>query len=63
MTKGPQDKQAAPATPRKKLHLFQHGTGVRLATINPKDLNAWCDAYGYLPHSKISKVGYRVIAK
>ena len=54
-------KPIQPATP--KMHLFQHGTGIRIATINPKDLNAWCDAYGYLPHSKISKVGYRVIAK
>ena len=47
----------------KKLHLFQYGTGVKLDTINKKDLNAWCDAYGYLPHSAIKTVGYRVIAK
>jgi hypothetical protein len=46
----------------KKLHLFQHATGVRLATIHPGDLNAWCDAYGYLPHRKVA-AGYVVIAQ
>lgn len=50
-------------TKPKRLHLFQYGTGVKLATINAKDLNAWCDAYGYLPHRSIKGVGYTVIAQ
>lgn len=49
----------------KQLHLFQHATGVRLATIPAKNLNWWCDTYGYLPHHKVQGMrdGYVVIAK
>ena len=46
---------------QKMIPIFQHGTGVVLAKIPAKDLNAWCDAYGYLPHQKIAG-GWMVIA-
>ena len=47
-----------------KLHLFQHATGIRLATIKKSDLNAWCDAHGYLPHHPVMKgYGYVVIGQ
>lgn len=63
MDKATQGKGKRPA---KKLHLFQHATGVRLASIPPKDLNGWCDANGYLPHGPVPGLkgyGYVVIAK
>lgn len=47
----------------KTIHLFQHATGVKLATIKADELNAWCDAFGYLPHRKIKGLGWVVIAK
>ena len=46
----------------KQIPLYQHGTGVVLAKILAKDLNAWCDAYGYLPHHKAAG-GWVVIAQ
>jgi len=47
----------------KTISLFQHATGRKLATIKAADLNAWCDAYGYLPHHKIRSLGWVVIAR
>lgn len=47
----------------KTIHLFQHGTGVKLASIKAKDLNWWCDTYGYLPHHSVKGIGWVVIGK
>lgn len=51
------------ALAKKKIHLFQYGTGIKLATIGANELNDWCDAYNYLPHHKVGGLGWVVIAK
>ena len=45
----------------KTLRILQHGTNAYLATIRKDELNAWCDAYGYLPHHGSMKLGYYVV--
>lgn len=47
----------------KQIHIFQHATGRKLATIKANELTAWCDAYGFLPHHKVKGLGWVVIAK
>lgn len=46
----------------KTIHIFQHATGIKLATIKANELNDWCDAYGYLPHHKVKGLGWVVKA-